>query len=582
MNTDADESADKNQVERGRRRYLVAPAPADPLNPASPPVAADILFEEVKALPRARFLRVLRRADPRAAQNDRTAQNTQNTPGGPVGVPAFPPVAVVELPDEQAQALGRVPGVIVEPDRPLSHVRATPTVPARPGEAPPVGGAGPETRLAFLVRGPDGAPVPSASVLVVGGGWPARGVTDPDGRVALTVAADDLAAVEGVCVTPAHSYWDRWIDRPGLRADADNLITLRRLDEAVAGPPARSGLGWGQRAMRLPEVPPTYRGAGARIAIVDSGVTGDHPDLKGQVNAGIDLIEPAAAAWSVDVDGHGSHCAGVIAGAEGGGLAGFAPDAEIHSCRIFPGGHFSDLIEALDYCVEHQIDVVNLSVGARGGSLLVSQKIAQAREAGVACVAAAGSTGDAVHFPACLPTVLTVAALGQAGAFPPDSHHATQIAGPLDARGLFSARFSCSGPEVDVCAPGVAIVSCVPGGHYAAWDGASAAAPHVTGLAALAIAHRAEFAGPLARRDGARVRHLFEVIVAACQPVADGSRDRYGAGMPDAPIALGLAPIVTGAPPIAGGMPVPPDVARLLVVLRAAAERAGLVPARLA
>jgi subtilisin family serine protease len=568
MNTDADEKADQHQVERRRRRYLVAPTPARLLGPAVPPVAADVLFEEIKVLPRARFHRVLRRAE--------------GSPGAPPPAMAFPPVAVVELPDEQARALSQIPGVVVEPDRALSHLRATPVL-NRSGESPPVVSAGPESRLTFLVQGRDGGALPGASVLVVGGNWPTQGVTGPDGRVTLTVFTEDVNAIEGVCVKPAHGYWDRWIDHPYLTADGDNLITVRRLDEIIADFPHQQSLGWGQRAMRLAEVPPTFRGAGARIAIIDSGVAADHPDLKGQINAGVDLVEPGAAAWSVDVVGHGTHCAGVIAGVDNGaGILGFAGDAEIHSCRIFPGGRFSDLIETLDYCVEAEIDVVNLSIGARGGSLLVSQKITQAREAGVACVAAAGSTGDGVHFPASLPTVLTVAAIGQLATFPADSYHATQLAGPPDARGFFSPRFTCAGPEVDVCAPGVAIVSAVPRGDYAAWDGTSAAAPHVTGLAALVLAHRAEFSGPFARRDAARVRRLFEVITSTCQPVADAAPDRCGAGLPDAPAALGLAPIVTGQVPTMTGPPVPPDVNALLVLLRAAAERAGLVPARLA
>jgi subtilisin family serine protease len=92
---------------------------------------------------------------------------------------------------------------------------------------------------------------------------------------------------------------------------------------------------------------------------------------------------------------------------------------------------------------------------------------------------------------------------------------------------------------VDVCAPGVAIVSSVPPNNFAAWDGTSMAAPHVTGLAALVLAHHPAFQGPGRAPNADRVERLFQVIRMSSRRVTLGEQGRIGYGMPDALVALG-------------------------------------------
>nr|WP_277351394.1 S8 family serine peptidase [Microbispora sp. CL1-1] len=325
--------------------------------------------------------------------------------------------------------------------------------------------------------------------------------------------------------------------------------------------------------MNLDRLPPTLRGAGVRIAIIDSGADVRHPDLRDRVHAGVDLVGGEPDGWSVDAAYHGSHCAAVVSGADDGrGVVGFAVEAEVHVCKIFPGGRFSDLIEALDYCVEQRIDVVNLSLASRHHSPLVAAKIDQAREAGVACVVAAGNDGGPVGFPGILPGVLTVAAVGKADAFPPGTAHEAEIRGPVTGDGFFSPRFTCHGPEIDVCAPGVAVLSAVPPDGYAALDGTSMAAPHVAGLAALVLAHHGDFRGPFSGRDARRVDHLFHIIKSSCVPLNLGDLHRTGAGMPNALRAL--------APALAQITPEPIEAGTLLGQLTAEMTGAGLlVPA---
>jgi subtilisin len=135
--------------------------------------------------------------------------------------------------------------------------------------------------------------------------------------------------------------------------------------------------------------------------------------------------------------------------------------------------------------------------------------------------------------------VLAVSAIGHVAEFPPDSYHAQMVQSPAPD-GFFSPNFTCFGPEIAVCAPGVAIVSSVPPNNFAAWDGTSMATPHVTGLAALVLAHHPDFTGAFRAKNPLRVQRLFQIIKASARPINVGDPRRTGFGLPDAPTALSV------------------------------------------
>lgn len=450
---------------------------------------------------------------------------------------------VARMQEEKAQALAlQAQGqLIVERDQPLQLFDADYPQPAMVSYNMPLGGSAFSAEFQLSGRG---QAVEGAEVYLFGSLLPARGVSDANGRVRLTLQGDSAASVRRLYVKPRADFWSFWQERPDICTDQLNTISLRALSDwpGLNNFPQQQQLTWGQRAMRLDQLPNTYRGQGVKIAVVDSGCANSHQDLT-QVTHGRDIVnkDSGGNTWNIDTIAHGSHCTGVIAGLDSStGIRGFAPDAEIHACKLFPGGQVSQLIEALEYCIEHQIDVVNLSLGGAEPSEALEQQIIRARRAGVACIVAAGNSGGPVQYPGSSPNVLTVAAIGRVNEFPSDSYHMQTLTPQVDVNGFFAARFSCYGPEIAVCAPGVAITSSVPDNNFAAWDGTSMAAPHVTGLAALVLAHHPDFRGSGQMRSAERVERLFQIIKRSCQPLMLGDPRRTGFGLPDVVRAVGL------------------------------------------
>lgn len=450
-------------------------------------------------------------------------------------------VVHVDAVHAHAVRAGSAGRIIVEEDLPLGYGRK-PEPEATPVLHPQSAFDQPAAReVVIVVRDKTGQPVPEAAVTIVADGPAAAGSTDADGRVRLQITQLQDGPVRTLFVRPLNGYWNKFLHSVKLDPAAPNLVTVTPLNEPNPDVPPVAAHGWGQRLMGLGPDTRGASGKGVKLAIVDSGADASHPFL-GHIKAGMDFTNDANPdTWQQDSIGHGSHCAGVIGarlsgesgGAEAGAMRGFVPDAEIHALKIFPGGQFSALVEALNYCIEHEIDVVNLSLGAPQVSEAVEQKLIEAAHAGVAVIVAAGNSGGPVQYPAQSHYVLAVAALGLRHALPLDTWEQSQVVSGSETQdGFFAPQFSCFGPQIAVCAPGVGIVSTVPGNRYASDSGTSMAAPHVAGLAALLLSdpQLAEWFGP---RGPERVHKLFVLIKALCSPVSALDADnRFGAGVP--------------------------------------------------
>jgi subtilisin family serine protease len=526
-------------VQPRRARYMVTPLPQHLLPPGVPELGMDAVCDRLERMPEVTVLRRLRPSEKLTAE-------------GPY--PSCPEVAVVEAAEAQVPAM-RSLHVHIEPDLPLTGTGPTSApmagmLPLRdPGLVMPLEEP---VEIALRVCSPDGEPLAGAGVFLIGATWPAQGLTGTDGTVTIPLATETAESIASLYVRPIGGYADRWIPRPDLSAAQENLVTLTPLSKVYPELEQRQQYGWGQQAMRVDRLPPTFRAFGVKIAVIGSGVSAEHPDLKQRVSSGVDLVRGTDEGWAQDMVGSGTHAAGVIAGADTGkGVIGVAVDAEIEVCKVMPDGHFSDLIAALDHCIEREVDIAHIAVATPYPSALVSRKLADANAAGIACVAPAGDTGGPVAFPGSLPTVFAVGALGVFGSYPQDTSQATHAGPQLTPERLFAAPFSCHGPGIDAAAPGVAVLSCASKGGYTALDGTGTAAAHVAGLAALVLAHHEDFHGQLLPRGPGRVQHLFEIIAASCrQLAAPGTLEatRVGHGLPDALVALGLAPGVQLAP----------------------------------
>src|SRR5262249_28433604 len=152
--------------------------------------------------------------------------------------------------------------------------------------------------------------------------------------------------VTDLIVTPRAGYWGLWRRQPELQADAVSIVALRALPE-VREP------GWANQAMRFDQLPTEWRGRGIKIALIDTGVATGHKQLT-KIERGFDCAGGDGRSWAQDPAGHGTLAAGIIAAA-GAGIRGCAPDAELHVCKVGGEPATSDLVAALDYCIEQGI-----------------------------------------------------------------------------------------------------------------------------------------------------------------------------------------------------------------------------------
>jgi subtilisin family serine protease len=320
-------------------------------------------------------------------------------------------------------------------------------------------------------------------------------------RVRVVVVVDEPAGRTGVRANVI-SALDRasdvepWGDGPAFAAEID----LADLDELRHDPRVRAVAidtgGSGGLAQSLPHIRVDLvraqgrNGRGTTVAVLDSGVDGDHPALAGRIAAeacfcdNLDgtgccpsgVLERLGRGAADDDHGHGTHVAGIVAGV--------APAADLVAVKVLDSASrfrsFTQIYRALEWIADHRpdVDAVNMSLGS--DALLTGEEcessaiawglqpvIARLRGRGVLIAASSGNNSGTYRMwlPACMADVLAVGATFDT----------------VDS----VAPFTNSSSSLDLLAPGVSITSATRGGGTATLSGTSMAAPHVAGLIAL-------------------------------------------------------------------------------------------------
>jgi minor extracellular protease Epr len=210
-------------------------------------------------------------------------------------------------------------------------------------------------------------------------------------------------------------------------------------------------------------------GKGVKIAVLDSGVA-PHSDLN--IAGGVSTVDYTNS--YNDDNGHGTHVAGVIASKNNGiGTTGVAPGASVYAVKVLNRlgeGSLVDIIEGLDWAIQHKVDIINLSLGTPDDSAALKAAVDKAYQQGILVVAAAGNSGnstgsgDTMMYPAKYDSVISVGATDQSNK---------------------RASFSSTGPTLEIVAPGQSIASTYLNNGYAIGSGTSQAAPYVSGILAL-------------------------------------------------------------------------------------------------
>ncbi|RFS81000.1 hypothetical protein D0T12_34260 [Actinomadura spongiicola] len=293
--------------------------------------------------------------------------------------------------------------------------------------------------------------------------------------VAAPVAA--LGAPEAASAAPAV---------PGVMASGASAATpLKAATDQIR---ARE---WHLDALRVPRAWRYSKGRGVTVAVLDTGVDQNHPDLTGQVVNGPDLTggtrRPGSRYWGL----HGTSMASIIAGHGHGpgqsqGMMGVAPQSRVLSVRVTlenddplrrdggqpaGGGDRDAVARGIRYAVDHGAEIINMSLGGGrqfyNGTASQERAIEYALSRGVVLIASAGNDGSGANrknFPAAYPGVIAVGALD---------------------RGLRLWKDSNRRSRAALCAPGVEIVSADASGGYVVGTGTSASSAMVAGVAAL-------------------------------------------------------------------------------------------------
>lgn len=297
----------------------------------------------------------------------------------------------------------------------------------------------------------------------------------------------ELPLVKGAVVTlPNETAVSKAKTIKGIkRVETDAVVRVFKPAGKGGGKPSPSQptqeLPWGVDRIDAELAWETSRGTAVKIAVIDTGMDSDHPDLSANIKGGYAAVSCSGSPktcknpWDDD-NGHGTHVTGTIAAVDNStGVVGVAPEAHLYAVKVLDrngSGYVSSIIDGLYWAMQNGIQVVNMSLGTSADIQALHDAIDAAYNSGITLVAAAGNSGDGnpdtneVSYPAKYSSVIAVAATASDDSTP---------------------NWSSEGVEVELAAPGVSVKSTWNNGGYNTVSGTSMAAPHVAGTVALLL-----------------------------------------------------------------------------------------------
>ncbi|MFD7617559.1 S8 family serine peptidase [Streptomyces sp. NPDC059802] len=347
-----------------------------------------------------------------------------------------------------------------------------------------------------------------------------------------------LDAIDGVALkaekTKAADFWSDVTDTRSRSASGLKKLWLDRKVQATLDRSTKqigADLAWAAG----------YDGKGTKVAVLDTGVDAEHPDLKGRVTASENFTDSDS---TDDRQGHGTHTISTVGGsgaASGGKKKGVAPGADLLAGKVLNdsgSGAESWIIAGMQWAVDQKADVVSMSLGSPEPTdctdpmSVAAEELAQNK--GTLFVIAAGNSGptlNTVSSPGCAPSVLTVGAVD---------------------RDDTTAQFSSRGPVIgshtlkpEIAAPGVAISAAAAGGRgiyaYQTMSGTSMATPHVAGAAAIVKQRHPDWTA----------QQIKAALVSSAKSDIPGDVRETGGGRLDVKAAIDTT--LVGAPAVQGG-----------------------------
>ncbi len=326
------------------------------------------------------------------------------------------------------------------------------------------------------------------------------------------------------------------------------LVEVRTLPDAVLEHKASA---WGLVKIGALAAWGAYgaRGQGVKVGILDTGADATHPDLKGKVAAFAEFDAEGNRVNRVkprDSDQHGTHCAGTIVGGNASGRwIGVAPEATLAVALVLDGergGTDAQVLAGIDWLVEQEVDVISMSLG--GLTLdpetpnTYTEALLTCLRAGIPVVTAIGNEGSqTTGSPGNDLFAYAVGAtdyLDHAAGFSGGRTHIIRQSNLIPPEQL---PLPYSKP--DVSAPGVAVISSIPGGEWTAFNGTSMATPHVAGAMALILSTTG------IREQVPKTQRAFvlqDLLAGSAEELGEaGQNHRFGFGRIDVLRAIGFA-----------------------------------------